>query len=218
MAIYKMKWKERFKESGFVKKFKGFNFKNDKGIYTGYLEPSEGKFTACRNGLAIFDLEPGCWYIIQNTDSFRPKYYYVTPDDKIIEKQFHDIKKYFSDNNNEHFSSNRSGSIEYKFTKGLYQNHSKQNNTETLSKETIFLIDNCEIAFCYLEKNKEIAAGMLITVYNFAELNMLCDKFKQIKNLFKQGKSKNEVKEILLNNKNDNIDTADDILNQFDVS
>ncbi|MET3682935.1 hypothetical protein ABID56_001025 [Alkalibacillus flavidus] len=188
MVTYKMKWKERYKDSGFVKELTDYNTESGKGVYSSYMEPSEGQKKAGSKGEATFKLEREKWYVIQDTDEEKIKYYYITSNDKPKSVTFPDAKKHFINKNKRQTQKEQTDNV-----LSMTNDNSSYKKNE-IDSDIEFMIDQFQFILENRNTDQNFIRGVLYTIQHFADTKNMQNEFETIKNLFEEEKSANDIK------------------------
>lgn len=190
MVIFEMKWNERFVDSGWVAEIQGFE--TTRKFKSEFLLPLGGKYKACKKRLAIFHLEEGKVYMIENTGD--DAYFYA----KVINGNVMTISK---DGVNEHLiqTGHKSLNAEMNFKTNTTNNKHTSNNTNNdskLCKEINFILSTLEEAFTTLRvKNEQgLFKTMVSAASKYAEIHGFTKECLHIYKALSRGESTYDIK------------------------
>jgi hypothetical protein len=192
MAIYKMEWKKRYMDSGWVGEIQGFKANGDFSIPKGsYLVPIEGKTQACKNRLATFELLEGKVYMIDKTGK-KNYCFAVVLNEKIHIISGDEVEELLIQKGHQPPNTYKKKSTTPNRSQQTFSNKIKAK----LSDEVDFIIRSLEEAFtAYREKKAiEVLETMSAAVMKYAQLKGYTNECVRIYQAFSQGKSSEEIR------------------------
>lgn len=188
-TIFEMKWNARFIDSGWVAEIKGFE--TTRKFKSEFLIPEGGKIKASRKGLAIYKLEEGKVYMIENTGETEYHFAKVI-NNNLVKVTREDVCTHLIQIGHKP-PANMIMGTNYTTKTTIDVSSSSVNH---LCKEINYIINNLEAAFNILrvQKAQDIFKNIVAAVRQYAELNGYIKECLQVYSSLSKGESAMEIR------------------------